>query len=658
MYHSPAIRFLKALCLLAGAGLALAAHSQVLLDTTATLGKKPDAVVLPFSVAADGNYRLTVTDFGAPGGAPPPLARLDVGIARGSMLVTHLTGGGTADFAATAGDYRAIVIGQPTTTGLVGSAGVQVAPVAGGANVLDTVQAFSLPPPPAVSPAAFEVEVTVPGAGAYTLAITDFALPSALASLDTTVVRDGGTVGQLAGGGELAISAPSAGTYEVFVYAELASGVAHGLVGVNLRESASGAVVHGELHEIGDWPFKYSFDLPSAGALDGGVNDLGFPLPLASFGAVLAHDGRLAAASPGSGSLAVAAATAGTYTLYVDATAASGSAGSFGVQLSAGGMRVLETVQNVQPPGPATDAGTVDTAFDITTAGNYTLTLTDFGQSGFFDAFTSVALALTRDNQIVDTLDAPGNFVFAATPGHYSVAILGDPAGTNGAGLLGVSVRSAAGATVFEHTAAIGAAFISQQVDVSSPAGVSVTLSDLGFPAPFASLEIAVTRGSDRAGEIVGAGSFAFMATPGTYFVNMLATPDATLGYGTVGVNVQVTPPAPVVTLAASASNVEVGKNVTLTWSSTGATACTASGAWSGAQSLTGSTSVGPLNADSTFTLTCTGSGGSKAASVTVKVTPQKRSGGGAFDWLTLAGLLSLCAWRRRARRLEASQQG
>jgi hypothetical protein len=77
-------------------------------------------------------------------------------------------------------------------------------------------------------------------------------------------------------------------------------------------------------------------------------------------------------------------------------------------------------------------------------------------------------------------------------------------------------------------------------------------------------------------------------------------------------------PPPPVVTLTASPTSVAYGASSTLTWSSRDATSCTASGAWSGTQATAGSASTGALNFDSTFTLTCTGPGGSTSASVTV----------------------------------------
>lgn len=60
----------------------------------------------------------------------------------------------------------------------------------------------------------------------------------------------------------------------------------------------------------------------------------------------------------------------------------------------------------------------------------------------------------------------------------------------------------------------------------------------------------------------------------------------------------------------------------TLSWSSTNATGCTASGAWNGTKPVNGSETQANLTAPSTFTLTCTGSGGTAAQSVIVTVTP------------------------------------
>ncbi len=78
--------------------------------------------------------------------------------------------------------------------------------------------------------------------------------------------------------------------------------------------------------------------------------------------------------------------------------------------------------------------------------------------------------------------------------------------------------------------------------------------------------------------------------------------------------------PTATVSLSASATAIDAGESVTLSWSSNNATGCTASGGWSGSRSTSGSESVGPLNQTTSFTLSCAGSGGGGLAEVTVQV--------------------------------------
>ena len=67
-------------------------------------------------------------------------------------------------------------------------------------------------------------------------------------------------------------------------------------------------------------------------------------------------------------------------------------------------------------------------------------------------------------------------------------------------------------------------------------------------------------------------------------------------------------PPA-AVTITVNPTTTRQGQSATLTWSATSGTACTASGAWSGPQSATGSMTVTPTAAGSSvYTLTCSSS--------------------------------------------------
>jgi Thrombospondin type 3 repeat len=83
--------------------------------------------------------------------------------------------------------------------------------------------------------------------------------------------------------------------------------------------------------------------------------------------------------------------------------------------------------------------------------------------------------------------------------------------------------------------------------------------------------------------------------------------------------------PTPTVTLTAANTSIANGGSTTLTWSSQNATACTASGAWTGAKALTGTQSTGALAraGTQTYTLTCTGAGGTTSRDVTVTVAAQ-----------------------------------
>jgi hypothetical protein len=80
--------------------------------------------------------------------------------------------------------------------------------------------------------------------------------------------------------------------------------------------------------------------------------------------------------------------------------------------------------------------------------------------------------------------------------------------------------------------------------------------------------------------------------------------------------------PAPTVSLSLAPTSVAAGQPATLTWSSTNATSCAASGAWAGNQGASGSLVVTQASAGTyTYSLSCAGAGGSANGSVTLGVT-------------------------------------
>jgi len=107
------------------------------------------------------------------------------------------------------------------------------------------------------------------------------------------------------------------------------------------------------------------------------------------------------------------------------------------------------------------------------------------------------------------------------------------------------------------------------------------------------------------------------------YFWGLVATTLLLGGCGGGGGGSAPPPTAPTVSITAATSSVLLGQSVSLTWSSTGTTSCTASGAWSGSEAVSGTVSVTPsATGSSTYQLDCSGAGGKQSAMVAVTITP------------------------------------
>jgi hypothetical protein len=127
----------------------------------------------------------------------------------------------------------------------------------------------------------------------------------------------------------------------------------------------------------------------------------------------------------------------------------------------------------------------------------------------------------------------------------------------------------------------------------------------------------------------------------------MTATPpDFRSGYGLIQADAALALQAPTApTLTLGAASIVAGGSTSLTWSGINVTACTASGSWSGAQAVSGNTTVMPANAGSyTYALTCNNAQGSAAASAKLTVMPAPPSSGGGGGGLDVAALLALAA--------------
>ncbi len=104
-------------------------------------------------------------------------------------------------------------------------------------------------------------------------------------------------------------------------------------------------------------------------------------------------------------------------------------------------------------------------------------------------------------------------------------------------------------------------------------------------------------------------------------------------GTGSDTVSVTVAAPPPTLSFSASPATVDQNGSTTLTWDSSDATGCTASGDWSGNMAVSGSQLVSGLSIDSQFSLVCNGPSGSVNDTVNVVVVLNS-SGTALMSWV------------------------
>ncbi len=115
-----------------------------------------------------------------------------------------------------------------------------------------------------------------------------------------------------------------------------------------------------------------------------------------------------------------------------------------------------------------------------------------------------------------------------------------------------------------------------------------------------------------------GSQSVSGLTSPTTFTITCTGN-----GGGTVSrsVTINVSAQAPTISFYASPASVVSGNGTYLYWSTSNATSCSASGSWSGSKSTSGNHYTGSLTSGRTYSITCSGPGGSTSRSVTVGVT-------------------------------------
>jgi hypothetical protein len=632
------------------------ASAQALVDQV-TLVPSAAAVDVPvlapqtFTVTTAGSYTVTLTDLDS----PAALSSLQLAVVGSEGDGTVMNAAGSTTVSLQPGIYTVQPIAVAAAQSQGGSFTVQITPAGGGVALLQyewPVSIESIVPMPGQS--NVQTSFTVASAGTYQVTITDQQFPAALNSLLVYLAPQGGGAPVLEQQNGTNVSAAvnlAAETYDLFIIASANNTALAGLYSVNIAGGPGNSTVYASVNPVGSLPAAIPISVPAAATVNLQLTDLATPAALASFQAVATQGSVVLQSAASSGTYSFVASS-GTILLYVAAqpSAAAGE-GAYEAYATSAGTTLADVVQ------PVLASGSYGYAFatNLANGGTYQITTSDFA---FPQAFTALSTAVVQHGAILSSNGNGGSF--AALPGPLNVLIFPTLLSPSADSVFGVEVAPAGSSTpIYQTTQGVGATFYSQTITIATAGSYGLTLTDLGFPTSFGQLALMATQGAVREGTVVTGGQVTMNLAAGTYVLNVLATVKSSSNYGLYGVNLS---PSPTVMISSSANSVTSGQKATLTWSSMNTSSCTASGAWSGALATSGSQMSGALTASSTFTITCTGAGGSAAQSVQVAVTAAatpSSGGGGAINLLTLLALAaSLALVYRRRRRLAVGAEG
>jgi hypothetical protein len=613
----------------------------------------PTSTQLSFTIPTAQDLVVTLTDLQIPAALVSAGVVISQGAAlAGSAQLAAPASSATVSLPAATGDYTLFVFGQPNAGFSVGTFTVCVAPKASPSNCIQSaslagnITAQSTAKDPTVSTFSSSLQVTT--AGSYTFNFQDLGFPVALHAAPNLALFQGSTPIQLGIGAGSAISL-SPGTYTLLAIAQADQGIKSGLFGITIVGPGSASLLDTTV-PVGLTNNPPPFLNASAQSVTLKVIDYGFPGPLASASALLTAGGSALGKASAAGGAMSFPAPAGDLQLWTYA-AAGATPGTFSADAS-GAADLYTTAQGVQPAGSAYAYAFVSPPL---TAGSYQATAADLQ---FPSQLNGLSFAVAQNGAIVQQSATAAPINFNATAGSV-ILLVGTQTPSSGSassnGLFDVNLQTtgASAQLVYDKTQSVSstaALFDAQTLNLGTSASFDASLTDLQFPAAFSNLALVISRGSQILGKIYGGGVFSFPGSTGSYQLTFVATPAANQQVGLYGVSIVFS--VPVVNLMSSVASAATDTPITLTWSSSNASSCIASGGnWTGSKAAGGGTEVIILSATTTYTLTCTGTGGVKAQSVTVTATPKSSSGGGggALDmaFLMLGGALAATRMRK-----------
>ena len=381
------------------------------------------------TVTTAGSYTFTYEDENFPAPLNAANAAPSFALFQGATPIAVPVPASPATLSLSAGTYTLLGIAQADPTLKAGLFGISVSGPSG-ISLLNTAYPIGI-----LAPSS---KLDNPSAQSLTLAVTDFAFPSALGSAGALVTAGATSLGTAtAAGGASSFSAPK-GPLQVWSFGAAATGA--GTYEVDLKSGAT-SLLQSAFGVSGAGSFAYAFVSPkplAAGAYQATANDFEFPAALTAVQFAVAQNGAVLKQAISVGTLQFTAA-AGPVVLLIDATP-SASNGLVDLNVQTSGSSPQLVFDQVQPVMSA-PAGFTSQTITLGTSGNFDVTLDDLQ---FPAQFQSLALVGTSAGTVLGKVYGAGTFPIAAAPGNYQFTIVAIPAVNQQYGLYGIEIANAA----------------------------------------------------------------------------------------------------------------------------------------------------------------------------------------------------------------------
>jgi hypothetical protein len=168
---------------------------------------------------------------------------------------------------------------------------------------------------------------------------------------------------------------------------------------------------------------------------------------------------------------------------------------------------------NIQTPATpsTTPSSALNTNFTSTTAGTYSVTITD---DVFPVALQSISGGIAQGSTPVTSLAAGTTQVTLAAKTAYTLVIGALADASAKAGLYGVHIADPSGAAILDRTVPVGTLPASTIVNNTTAQAFGLTLNDLAYPVALTGVGVAVTEGSTFLAKLTSPGTLANFTVP------------------------------------------------------------------------------------------------------------------------------------------------